>query len=207
MTRCPHLDDLERGLAGHEPRVLPAPARVFDRAAVALAFAGPPEDLRLCFIRRATRASDPWSGQMAFPGGREDASDASVQAVAQREAHEEVGLDLRRARLLGRLDDARLGRGRESVLASFVYDVGRERPELEPDPSEVAAAFWIGLGELWNVDAQTVVNWEHEGRSMTFPGIRRGPDTIWGLSLRVLARLAELVGTPLPLTKSAEFDR
>ena len=56
------------------------------------------------FIRRAQREGDPWSGHIAFPGGRPAAADPDLLAVAVRETTEEVGIDvLRGGRVLGRL--------------------------------------------------------------------------------------------------------
>ncbi|MEM6292997.1 MAG: CoA pyrophosphatase [Myxococcota bacterium] len=198
MRDVPHLSALTQVLSEHEPELAAAPARVFDLAAVAVVCAGPPDDLRVCFIRRAARAGDPWSGQMAFPGGRQDPSDATVQAVAEREAFEEVGLRLEQATLLGRLDDATMRRKNGGVLASFVYDAGRAFPSLTPDPAEVAATFWIPLAHLWDPANRTTVDWTHEGQAMQFPGIAHGDDVVWGLSLRVLGRLGELLKMPLP---------
>jgi hypothetical protein len=51
-------------------------------------------DPEMLFIKRAANERDPWSGHIAFPGGRRDASDESDVAVAVRETWEEVGLDL-----------------------------------------------------------------------------------------------------------------
>ncbi|MGB5283894.1 MAG: NUDIX domain-containing protein, partial [Polyangiales bacterium] len=48
------------------------------------------------FIRRAEHPRDPWSGHMAFPGGRRDAGDATLLDTAMRETREEVGVDLSR---------------------------------------------------------------------------------------------------------------
>src|SRR3989442_10873051 len=72
--------------------------------------ADPPRDARgggleALFIRRAQRADDPWSGQVALPGGRRDAGDADLFATAVRETREETGIDLAGAERLGRLDD------------------------------------------------------------------------------------------------------
>src|SRR5258706_15931093 len=51
-----------------------APAQVTDppssRAAVALILRDGPQGIEVLFIRRAEHPQDPWSGQMAFPGGR-----------------------------------------------------------------------------------------------------------------------------------------
>ena len=66
------------------------------------------DDLELLFIKRAARADDPWSGQIAFPGGRHDATDASLEDTAVRETREEVGLELRRdGAIIGVLDELR----------------------------------------------------------------------------------------------------
>jgi 8-oxo-dGTP pyrophosphatase MutT (NUDIX family) len=78
------------------------------RAAVALVLrvpvgaAGP----ELLLVKRAEYPGDPWSGHVAFPGGRAEPDDASPWHTAARETWEETGLDLLAAgRLLGTLDE------------------------------------------------------------------------------------------------------
>jgi 8-oxo-dGTP pyrophosphatase MutT (NUDIX family) len=101
----PHLLDIRGRLAKHEPKTLTSPSNQGAAVAVVLREAdGGPEVL---FIERARRAGDPWSGHMAFPGGRIDPEDAHARGAAERETREEVGVDLAGAEPLGRLDDLR----------------------------------------------------------------------------------------------------
>ena len=81
--------------------------RRFARASVALIFRSTENGGKeLLFIQRARREGDPWSGDMAFPGGRLQPEDASARAAAERETLEETGMDLRRhGRFLTRLSD------------------------------------------------------------------------------------------------------
>ena len=60
------------------------------RAAVALVLRENAGDPEILLIRRAERKGDPWSGHMAFPGGREDARDESLLETALRETREEL---------------------------------------------------------------------------------------------------------------------
>ena len=196
----PTLTEIRAALQRHEPVQLPAPRSERDRACVALIFAGPPTDPSLCFIRRAQREGDPWSGHMALPGGRATSGDPTPRAVAERETLEEVGVSLAGADYLGALSDISLRRlvPNDSVLGSFAYHYGPELPPLHPDPSEVAAAFWIPAARLWDPAVQTEVEWKHGGGIMRFPGIAHGDDVIWGLTHRVLTMFGELLGRPLP---------
>lgn len=154
----------------------------------------------MCFIRRTERDDDPWSGQMAFPGGRADESDPTPAATAERETSEEVGLQLQAVGRLGALSEVPLRRiaNNDSVLSPFVYYCGPQVPTLRPDPREIAAAFWIPVAHLWDPAHLTEVPWIHEGTAMRFAGIAHGPDVIWGLTHRVLTSFADLVGKPLP---------
>ena len=87
------------------------------RARVAIALHEGGGSLELLFIERASRDGDPWSGHMAFPGGRVDDTDLGPRAAAERETLEEVGLSLAGAELLGQLDDIHGMPGTGSELA------------------------------------------------------------------------------------------
>ena len=75
------------------------------QAAVALVLRREPEPSFL-LVRRAHSPRDPWSGQMALPGGRRDPEDTGLRETAVRETREEVGIDLAQSgTLVGRLPD------------------------------------------------------------------------------------------------------
>jgi len=186
------VDSIREALAAHVPNT-----RLFvadrDHAAVALVLAGDPSDLQLCFIRRVEKQNDPWSGHMAFPGGRASLGDASARAVAEREAREEVALDLQDSHWIGALSElpVRLGGVETSmVLSSFVYYVGVEIPGLVPN-EEVAEVYWVSLAHLWDQGNATQLSLARNGESVVFPAIRLGEHLIWGLTLRVLTLFSE----------------
>ena len=71
----------------------------------------------ILLIKRAQRDNDPWSGQMAFPGGRRDSNDANLINTACRETLEETGIVLRGQDVVGELDDIRpLGPGLPRII-------------------------------------------------------------------------------------------
>jgi 8-oxo-dGTP pyrophosphatase MutT (NUDIX family) len=159
-------------------------------AAVALVLRGnTPADADLLFIRRAERVGDPWSGHIAFPGGRRDAGDVSLDATARRETHEELALDLTLANALGVLDDLR---PRSPHLPSisvrpFVYAV-RDTPALVPN-EEVQSAFWVPLITLASPDAIGEFTIERDASRVHFPAYRLGDDVVWGMTERIVTQL------------------
>src|SRR5437870_1501228 len=90
---------VREALAGHEPAPLVTCTR---RAAVAIVLRDGASGIEVLFIHRAEHPDDPWSGHMAFPGGRAEDGEPPV-LTAMRESAEEVGLDLGEAELLGGL--------------------------------------------------------------------------------------------------------
>ena len=197
---------IQDALHRFEPRLLPPPDRPGDHAAVAMILAGRDGDLELCFIRRARRAGDPWSGQMAFPGGRTDPSDPSPLHVAARETREEVGLDLDGDGHLGRLSDLeirRRGLDVDGIISPFIHYLGEEPPPLRPDGDEVAAAHWIPLRHLWNPANVGTIDVPIDGVLEPRPGIRFDGQIIWGLTYRILTAFAEVLDEPLPESPSS----
>jgi 8-oxo-dGTP pyrophosphatase MutT (NUDIX family) len=187
------IDDVRRALGRHAPRVLAARRQ----AAVAVVLHERPSGAELLFIERARHPLDPWSGHMAFPGGRVDPEDAGPQAAAERETREEVGLDLAGAELLGRLDDLHAGIRVVSplVLSAFVYRIDAT-PTLRPN-HEVETALWVPARLL--LDPARHVGWRWGPARV--PGILVGePDrhVVWGLTYQLVESLFRVVGRPLP---------
>lgn len=184
------FDDIRAALRAHAPQEIAARRR----AAVAVVLHEAAGEPSMLFIERAQRMGDPWSGQMAFPGGRVDPDDPSVRAAAERETREEVGLELEGAELLGRLDDLNAGVRLLAplVLSSFVYRIAAPPPLVLNH--EVREAFWVPVPTLLDPSARVTHRWGAVGR---FPGICVGhPErhVVWGLTYQLLERLFDVTG-------------
>lgn len=193
----PALDEIRRALGGHAPRIIRPTAK---HAAVAAVLHESPHGSELLFIERAEHPHDPWSGHMAFPGGRVDPGDASAQHAAERETREEVGLDLAGADLLGRLDDVEgAPPGFDSlVVSAFVYHLGRRVPPTLNH--EVRDVLWVPVGHLLDASRRVPFYWPREQRETHYPGILVGrPErhVVWGLTYRFLELFFGAIGRQL----------
>jgi len=165
------------------------------RAAVALIFrAGGDGSPELLFIKRAEYAGDPWSGQIAFPGGREETGDASLQETVVRETREETGIDLaREGMVIGVLDDLRPRTVRLPAVVVRPHVAVLERTEpLELSP-EVALAFWIPFGTLAHKEAWREDTVFARGVQINARVFRHEDHVIWGMTERILAQLLGLL--------------
>ena len=152
-------------------------------------------------IERARGAGDPWSGHMAFPGGRVERADAGVREAAERETFEEVGIALADAELLGRLDDLEgrhAGRAVPLVISAFVYHA-RDPGPVAPSP-EVEEALWVPVSALADPERHVDYAYPPAGGAR-YPGIVVGdPErhVVWGLTYRFLEIFFQAVERPLP---------
>jgi len=180
------------------------------QAAVAMILAEGNNELEVCFIRRAEREGDPWSGQVAFPGGRAGPEDPDARAVAERETWEEVGLTLIEEHHIGPLpirDIDRTDLREPMTLSPFVYFVDQQTKAsaFARIPEEVAHVFWVPITHLFDETAVTELEYPIAETWSTFPGIQFGEHVIWGLTLRVLDSFAEITERTLPALKDSNW--
>jgi len=149
--------------------------------------------MEILLIRRAEHPLDPWSGQMAFPGGRAEPGDIDLLATAVRETVEEIGLDLSRAaEPLGALDEVRAMARMRPMDLSILPLVFRLTAPVEPSLSgEVRSLHWLPLGSLLGAELRSTMDYDHEGQRLQFPCVRVDEVVIWGLTYRMLLALGE----------------
>src|ERR1700674_2732148 len=112
-----------------------------ETAAVAVVLRPGPSGEEVLLIKRAEREGDPWSGDVAFPGGRVEPGDKSFREAAAREAFEEVGADLSaNARFVGYMDGFQARRKGIWVVPSVFLVTGVVSVSGN---SEVSSHMWI----------------------------------------------------------------
>ncbi len=148
------------------------------------------------FILRATKEGDPWSGQMAFPGGHHEAGDASLRHTAERETREEIGLDLSHVgNYIGQLDPVQAnprGHDLDLVVTPFVYELKVPVAEFSPN-YEVADVRWGSLNEMHAGVSHTREKFILQGETHEYPGYGVGDRVVWGLTYRMLDQFFTLL--------------
>lgn len=187
------LDHALARVKAHRSRRIPG-QRWMTRAAVAVVLA-PDADRRAhaLLVRRAARKGDPWSGHMAFPGGRSEPADRSSIATAERETCEELGIELgREARHIGKLSDLLTrehGRPRPMTVIAHVFESSAGPWEDFVYSGEIAEALWIPLDVFDDPTRQTTRRWRILGRTRSMPAYEWEGRVIWGLTLQLLREL------------------
>ncbi len=145
----------------------------------------------IAFIRRASslRAH---SGEIAFPGGAMDDSDASPIATALREAEEEIGLAPSRVEVLGIMSPV------FTVVSNFlITPVVAYLPagpgSLQLQVSEVAEIIFLPLQGLVDPSIYHTEEWIRNNESHTVYFYDYGTYRIWGATARIFTMLLEVL--------------
>ena len=187
------VPQIRRAIARHQPVLRPE----FGAAAAVLVPLLPrPEGLHVLFTERSKELRA-HAGQISFPGGRVELSDADAPAAALREAHEEVGLDKEDVEILGMLDDC------PTFVTGFVITpvVGLINPlaftsagryPWNPSPAEIAALHELPLADFLEPRNLRIEMREREGRMFELYWYTVQGQVVWGATARILSQLIQL---------------
>ena len=181
--------------AGADPRRLHAlMPPVVTRAAVLVPIVDRGDELTVLLTLRADNLAH-HAGQVAFPGGRIEATDADATAAALREAEEEIGLARDRVEILGLLPE-------HAVISGFrvtpVVGLVRADFELRLDPREVAGTFEAPLRHLLDPATHTRRRRQIAGQDIETFELPWGSFNIWGATAGMLLTLREALGVAVP---------
>ncbi len=127
------------------------------------------------------------AGQVAFPGGRVDPDDASIEAAALREAEEEIALPRAAVRMAGRSISFHSGSGFD--ITPVVAVIPPDLP-LRPDPNEVDQIFEAPLALLLDRANFASQSAEWMGQIREFHELHWSGFHIWGITAAILLNLS-----------------
>jgi len=189
------LENICAALGRHEPRKESFHDRA--RAAVALLLKDIGQGPEIFLIRRAIHESDPWSGDLGFPGGRVEPGELP-EHTAVRETLEEVGINLSRGDRLGQLDDL-AGAHLPILVSCYVFGLSGPIPVVHNH--EVLDSFWFPLEHLRDPGRHHSTMVRFHGEPLVRPAIHlldsKGP-VLWGITYRLINQFLEILGHPLP---------
>ncbi|MCL7399683.1 MAG: CoA pyrophosphatase [Thaumarchaeota archaeon] len=158
-------------------------------AAVVLILHPTEDGIEILFVKRRDDPNDPWSGQIALPGGRRNPSDSSMLETAIRETFEEVGILLDAKRMiLGALPDVTSLRNPGMLVTPFVALLEEKMPvKLSPELSEY---FWAPIKGLSECEVKVSLQ---DGEAKTVKAYVYGEYVIWGLTARIIESFLKIL--------------
>lgn len=144
----------------------------------------------LLFTQRTAHLTD-HAGQVSFPGGRTEPSDASAIETALREAEEEIGLPRSEVEVIGSLPEYFTGTGyRVTPVAGLIQPPAT----LRADPDEVAEIFEVPLAFLMDGLNHQLRTFDlPDGYRRTFYAMPYERFFIWGATAAMLRNLFHLL--------------
>ncbi|RLT44916.1 MAG: CoA pyrophosphatase [Chloroflexi bacterium] len=175
--------------AGTEPGyVPPIPPR---RGGVLLLFYPHNNVLHLPLILRPTY-DGVHSGQVSFPGGGQEAMDASLTATALREAYEEVGIPPDAVEIVGHLSKLYIEPSNFEVYPTVGWMA--QRPAFRIDPNEVARLLEVPFADFQKPANRYEEMWNLRGRQVRVPFFQIEGQTVWGATAMIVSELMAVIG-------------
>lgn len=160
----------------------PSPDRVDAAVLIPVTDTATPE---LILTRRASHMTS-HAGEVAFPGGKRDSTDASIIATALRESREEIGLAEDRVDIIGEMDTftSRVGLRVQPIVGSVPGDI-----PLLANPDEIESIFRVPVEFFLNEKPSYTHKFRFMGQDVTVPSFNYGEYVIWGLTAFMIVDL------------------
>jgi len=129
-------------------------------------------------------------GQIAFPGGKQDETDASLDHTALREAHEEIGLPATQVNVLSHLLPHETVTG--YLITPILAEITAPFTEM-PEANEVEEVFRVPLSFVMEPQNFRIEARRWQGQWRKFYAVPYGPYYIWGATARILKSLADRI--------------
>ena len=155
-------------------------------AAVALLLKSKHSDFDVLFVKRVKNPSDPWSGQMALPGGKREPKDISLKDTVMRETMEETGIALDQCRFLGALNAVRSEPKTDFKILPFVVLL-EDEPKLKLNKNELETFIWVPYEEI--VQSKGTVEFNF-GK---VPAYILADAIVWGVTYKILNKFTKAV--------------
>jgi 8-oxo-dGTP pyrophosphatase MutT (NUDIX family) len=155
-------------------------------AAVALLLKPKRNDFDLLLVKRVKSPSDPWSGQMALPGGKREAKDASLKDTVMRETKEETGIGLDQRLFLGALSAVRSEPKPDFKILPFIVLL-EDEPKLKLNKKELETFIWVPYEEI--VQSKGTVEFSF-GK---VPAYILADAIVWGVTYKILSEFVKAV--------------
>ena len=178
------LTQLERRITAHLPRKINA---LLPKAAVLIPVTDHAEPT-LILTRRASHMST-HSGEVAFPGGKQDLTDRNLIETALRESEEEIGLDRGKVRVLGETGTIISRYGLEVTPVVGIVD---KKANLTANTEELDRIFQVPLHFFLNRNNLTIDHWQMQSQNYQMPCYWYGEYRIWGLTALILAEFLNI---------------
>lgn len=136
------------------------------------------------------------SGQVSFPGGRQDPGDASLTGAALRETYEEIGIHSDSLQILGELPSIYIPTSHYEVFPTVARIEGL--PVFSPNPAEVAEVFCFGLDELLRPEYKHVEQRRIRGLEARVPYYAVRDQKVWGATAIMLSEFEGRLRRVLP---------
>lgn len=169
--------DLNKDIAPPEGQLTPA----------AVLFLVDPVTKQVILTKRSARLKH-HPGQIAFAGGKQDPTDATLVDAALREAHEEIGLPPSQVDVLSVLPPHQTVTGYQITPVLAVL-LGEFTPV--PEAGEVSEVFTVPFDHLVNLASYRIEGRRWQGRKRLYYAVPYGPYYIWGATARILRAFAE----------------